>query len=97
MLDISSKADGSLTISGRLDAASAPEAQQFLDQHHGNCTLDMKELEYISSAGLGVLLKTHKRLTESEGALRLVNVSTHINEVFGYSGFDKLFDITPAE
>ena len=56
----------------------------------------MQALEYISSAGLGVLLKTHKRLVGADGALKLINVSEHINDIFGYSGFDKLFDITPA-
>ncbi len=60
-------------------------------------TLDMGRLDYISSAGLGVLLKTQKRLMAGGGGLRLVNVSRHINDIFSYSGFDKLFEIEAAE
>ncbi|MGH8034985.1 MAG: STAS domain-containing protein [Lysobacterales bacterium] len=53
----------------------------------------MGPLEYISSAGLGVLLKTHKRLMSGSSGLKLINVNSHINDIFRYSGFDKLFDI----
>ena len=56
----------------------------------------MHGLEYISSAGLGVLLRAHKRLMNDSGGLRLVNVNQHINDIFTYSGFDKLFEITPS-
>jgi anti-sigma B factor antagonist len=51
----------------------------------------------MSSAGLGVLLRTHKRLMSSGGGLKLVNVNSHINDIFMYSGFDKLFEIETAE
>jgi len=53
----------------------------------------MGQLEYISSAGLGVLLKTHKKFLGQGQSLKLVNVNNHINDIFKYSGFDKLFDI----
>ena len=78
---------------GRLDAAQAANAQAFLDEVPGDCVVDMVALEYISSAGLGVLLKTHKRLMATSGGLRLINVNPHINDIFRYSGFDKLFQI----
>jgi len=86
---------GAVRVSGRLDAAQAPGAQAFLDGLQGECVIDMGSLEYISSAGLGVLLKTHKRLMGSGSGLRLVNVSHHIRDIFRYSGFDKLFRIEP--
>jgi anti-sigma B factor antagonist len=54
----------------------------------------MAQLEYVSSAGLGVLLRTHKRLMVGEIGLELVNVNKHIADIFRYSGFDKLFAIT---
>ena len=93
MFDIQFSDSGDVIIAGRLDAAQAPKAQEFLDAVPGDCVVDMGSLEYISSAGLGVLLKTHKRLMTTSGGLKLINVNTHINDIFRYSGFDKLFDI----
>jgi anti-anti-sigma regulatory factor len=40
-----------------------------------------------------VLLRTHKRLSDDGSGLRLVNVNSHIRDIFSYSGFDKLFEI----
>lgn len=97
MFEIAQQADGTVTIAGRLDAAKANRAQEFLDALEGPCTIDMVQLEYISSAGLGVLLRTHKRLMAMGEGLRLINVNKHINDIFAYSGFDKLFDISVAD
>jgi anti-sigma B factor antagonist len=93
MLEIRYGAGQEIVLTGRLDAAQAGRAQEFLDQVSGKCVLDMAELEYISSAGLGVLLKTHKRLMASGNGIRLINVNHHINDIFRYSGMDKLFSI----
>jgi len=97
MFEISLAADGTVLVAGRLDAAQAVKAQALLDNVEGQCVLDLDKLEYISSAGLGVLLKTHKRLMGSGSSIRLVNVSHHIHDIFRYSGFDKLFEIVPAD
>lgn len=94
MFDIEFNDQGQVTISGRLDAAQSAKAQEFLDRVAGDCVLNMAQLEYISSAGLGVLLKTHKRLMAGSCGLQLINVNSHINDIFRYSGFDKLFNIT---
>lgn len=96
MFEINFNNDGAVAVSGRLDAAQAAKAQEFLDAVLDECILDMAELEYISSAGLGVLLKTHKRLMVNACELKLINVSSHINDIFRYSGFDKLFIIETA-
>jgi anti-sigma B factor antagonist len=96
VLTIEQGADGRVTVAGRLDAAQAPGAQAFLDKLSGTVTLDCSGLEYISSAGLGVLLKTQKRLLAGGGKVRLTGVSRHIQDIFGYSGFDQLFEIEPA-
>ncbi|MDH3903030.1 MAG: STAS domain-containing protein [Xanthomonadales bacterium] len=96
MFEIELADDGSVVVEGRLDAAQAVKAQTFLDQVEGQCILDMTKLEYISSAGLGVLLKTHKRLMGVGSGIKLINVSHHIHDIFRYSGFDKLFEIIPA-
>ena len=62
----------------------------------GTVTLDCSGLEYISSAGLGVLLKTQKRLLAVSGKLRLTGVNRHLQDIFRYSGFDQIFEIEPA-
>ena len=85
-----------VVIAGRLDAAQSPAAQAFLDRVQGKVTLDCTGLEYISSAGLGVLLKTQKRLLASDGKLRLSGVNRHLRDIFEYSGFDQIFEIEPA-
>lgn len=96
MFQIGFDESGTIVVEGRLDAAQAPHAQEFLDDVNGECVLDLGKLEYISSAGLGVLLRTHKRLMGDQHGLKLVNVNHHINDIFMYSGFDKLFEIESA-
>jgi anti-anti-sigma factor len=97
MLAIEYAADGSVVVSGRLDAAQAATAQSFLDGVDGTVTLDCSRLDYISSAGLGVLLKTQKRLLASNGKLRLSGLKPHLHDIFTYSGFDQLFEIEPGK
>lgn len=97
MFKIELNDSGNVVIEGRLDAAQAPRAQEFLDEIEGGCTVDMSGLEYISSAGLGVLLRTHKRLMAGGQGLRLTKVSNHINDIFTYSGFDRLFEIETGD
>ena len=94
MLTIDYSSPGTVVIVGRLDAAQCATAQAFLDKVTGTVTLDCAGLEYISSAGLGVLLKTQKRLMSSGGKLRLTRVSRHLRDILQYSGFDQIFEIT---
>jgi len=93
MFEIDYGSDGEVLCSGRLDAAQCAKAQSFMDEIADARTLDFSRLEYISSAGLGILLKTQKRLAESGAALKIINVNNHIHDVFRYSGFDAIFDI----
>jgi anti-sigma B factor antagonist len=95
MFEIGFAEGDSIIVEGRLDAAQAVKAQTFLDQVDGQCILDLTKLEYVSSAGLGVLLKTHKRLMGAGSGIKLINVNNHIHDIFRYSGFDKLFEIVP--
>jgi anti-anti-sigma factor len=92
MFEIEHAADGVIALVGRLDAAQAPKAQAALDALSAATRLDFARLEYVSSAGLGALLKTQKRLAAA-GGLTLVNVNPHIMDVFRYSGFDQIFRI----
>ena len=81
MFDIVQGEEGRIAFSGRLDAAADPRE------------FDFAALEYISSAGLGVLLRAHKKVMSSGGKLRLVKVNNHIFDIFRYSGFDQLFEV----
>jgi len=93
MFEIGFNDRGEVAVAGRLDAAHAADAQAFFDGVEGACVVDLAALEYISSAGLGVLLRTHKRLMGAGGGLELANVNAHVGDIFSYSGFDRLFVI----
>jgi anti-anti-sigma factor len=96
MFDVALADNGVLRFVGRLDAAQAAKAQAALDAAADPGVVDFALLEYISSAGLGVLLKTQKRLMASGRKLKLVNVNNHIHDIFRYSGFDQIFEIERA-
>lgn len=83
-------------MAGRLDAAQCDKALQFLDSIPPPRVIDLAGLEYVSSAGLGVLLKAQKRAMAGGRGLRLVNVNRHIFDIFRYAGFDKVFEIERA-
>ena len=93
MFEIGFGENGEVFCKGRLDAAQCEKAQEFMDSIEAGSTLDFGELEYISSAGLGVLLKTQKRLVSGGAGLRIINVNNHIKDVFRYSGFNAIFEI----
>jgi anti-sigma B factor antagonist len=96
MFEIGRGAAGEVLLKGRLDAAHCETALQFFDGVADPHVVDLAGLEYISSAGLGVLLKTQKRVMAAGRGLRLVNVNRHIGDIFRYAGFDKIFEIVPA-
>jgi anti-sigma B factor antagonist len=78
-----------LSISGWLDTQTAPElgsALNELDSTVKALVLNLKELEYISSAGLRQIVAAHKKMN---GNLTLKNVSGEIMDVFRMTGFDK--------
>lgn len=96
MFQIDKGGDGAIFLTGRFDAAQCATAQQFLDTVESPTPLDFGSLEYISSAGLGVLLSLHKRLLARGQRLRLINVNPHIFDIFRFSGFDRIFDVERA-
>jgi anti-sigma B factor antagonist len=93
MFEIRTDEAGTVVFQGRLDAAQCAKAQAFLDAIPAPAVFDFAALEYISSAGLGVLLKTQKRVMGGGVRIRLVNVNNHIFDIFRYSGFDQIFQI----
>lgn len=94
MFEIIMNTDNEVAVAGRFDAAQIEKAKGAFAALKGNTVVDFARLEYISSAGLGVLLATQKRLQDKGAALKLVNVSSHIRDIFHFSGFDQIFEIS---
>ena len=93
MFDIREGSNHELILSGRFDASQVDKAKGvFLSLNEGK-TVDFAKLDYISSAGLGLLLAAQKRLSERGQSLRLINVNTHIKDILHFSGFDQIFEI----
>ena len=84
---------GVVELEGRLDASQTEEAARVLETIATSMTVDFKNLEYISSAGLGVLFAHQKRLKSAGQGLRLINLNPHIRDVFRYARFDMIFQI----
>ena len=93
MFDIQLGTDGKVSFSGRLDASHSDRALQTLKNVSGNVVADCTALDYISSAGITVILELHKRLHGSGGALRLVGMNPRVRTVFVYTGLDKVLNI----
>ena len=78
-----------LIVSGRLDTQTAPELENELDAILSglkDLTFDLTNLEYVSSAGLRVILKAQKAMN-AQGAMKLTGVNDSIMEVFDITGF----------
>jgi len=93
MFDFRIGNDGQVFLSGRLDASQSERAKQEFDKITTSAVVNLKDLEYISSAGLGVLFATQKRLKDGGQGLKLVNMNQHIRDVFRYARFDLIFEI----
>ena len=78
-----------IEVVGRLDTITAPVLEQTISENIGsiqNLTLEFKGLEYISSAGLRVLLGAQKKM-KSKGSMKLVGVCEEVMEVLEMTGF----------
>ena len=88
-LQMEKENDNTLALVGRLDTVTAPELEKTLADllpKIDHLVLDLTGLEYISSAGLRVILKTYKALA-SKGGLKLTGVKESVQEVFDITGF----------
>jgi len=88
-------------IDGYLDSSTFPRLQDHLSQEignqHYNYLLDLRDLDYISSAGLGVLMGMLREVREHAGDLKIVNMSDKIRRVFNLLGFSRLMQVYQSE
>lgn len=103
-MEISTRTQGGVTIvavAGNLDSNTSPQAQQALDAVLAGggkrIAVDFTKLDYISSAGLRVMLGTAKKLAATSGALRTFGLNDTVREVFDISGFSKILAVFPNE
>ncbi len=84
-----------IALEGRLDTMTAPELEAELKTALGSVeslTLDCEKLDYISSAGLRVLLSAHK-IMSGKGGMKLIHVNEVVSEVFEVTGFSDILTI----
>ena len=93
MFELRDRGEGRIELSGRLDAAAAERAEADFRELQGSVTLDCSELDYISSAGLSLLILLYQRLQATGHTVTLVNLVPRVRNVFMYAGFDRLLKI----
>ena len=90
----------SISIIGRLDADSSPEAEKVvkeaLEGQMNRVLFDLGALEYLSSAGLRVLLSAAKEMRRREGKIVLCSLNEFVKEIFEVSGFQSLIPIADS-
>lgn len=98
MLNIEKKTDGTeltVALAGRLDTVTAPELEAAIKGSLDGVAvlnIDMEGLEYVSSAGLRVLLSTQK-IMNGQGEMKVTHVSEPIMEIFEVTGFSDILNI----
>jgi len=90
-----------LRIDGRLDAATAPILERRLnnlyDEHHYRMMLDFTRVDYLSSAGLRLLLSATKKFKAKQGNLILFSLQEEVSDIIKMAGFDKILHICSNE
>jgi len=103
-MEISEKAEGTANVvylHGRLDAYAANDVEQKLNSltaaKQVHLVLNLKELAYISSSGLRVLLSAQKKATKNQGDIRLACVQPSVKDVLDMAGFTQFFKLYDDE
>lgn len=96
-LNIESKNENGVTVvlSGRLDTITAPQLEEELNTiipETETLVFDFENLEYISSAGLRLLLSAQKEMSK-KGGMKLIHVNEEVQEVFDITGFNELLTV----
>jgi len=89
--------NGILTVllDGRLDTGTTPQAQAEIEakiEDANSVIIDMKNLNYISSAGLRLLLSLHKKMM-AKGGMTIKNINDTNKEIFDFTGFSEILNI----
>ena len=98
MLNITKNVNGSdlkIILEGRLDTTTAPQLEEALNSALAGVTslkFDLEKLDYISSAGLRVLLSSQKTMSK-QGSMVISNVSPEVQEIFDVTGFSDILTI----
>ena len=85
-----------LSVNGRIDTITSVKFDESIQDEYGNFNsliIDFNDVNYISSAGLRVLISTGKKLEAEDIKMVILNVSDDIQKIFKLSGFDKIFEI----
>ena len=89
-----------MSVSGRVDSATAPdlenELKKLVEADKTQIVLDLKDVEYMSSAGLRAMVSTLKAVKRVNGDLRLANPSPRVEEVLRLAGLTSIFSIHPT-
>jgi anti-sigma B factor antagonist len=90
-----------MTVKGRVDSATAPDLEnalkQLVDGDKTQIILDLKDVEYMSSAGLRAMVSTLKAVKRINGDLRLCAPSARVAEVLRLAGLTSIFSIYPSQ
>ena len=98
-MTLTTKKDGTqltVCLSGELNNLTAPELTALLDRELGGMqalVLDFTECDYVSSAGLRILLATYKQMSAANGSMELTNVGENFMDVLKNTGLDAVFGI----
>lgn len=86
-----------LKVKGRLDTTTSPELEEALSENNleeiTSLILNFAELEYVSSAGLRVLLAAHKKMVAKDGSMVVRKANEEVREVFTITGFSEILTI----
>ncbi|HUP24828.1 MAG TPA: STAS domain-containing protein [Thermoanaerobaculia bacterium] len=95
MLDIRVSAD-TIHLAGRFDSTMVDKADRVFSELVKSTTVDLAGLEYLSSAGIAVLVRAYKRLHSEGHELRLANPKEPIRQILRVAGLDRVFTIAPS-
>ena len=103
-MDISSRVKGEvviLDISGEIDLYNAPEIKdivnKLIDQKRYNVIINLKEVTYIDSSGIGALISSLSNLKKYQGGLKIINVFASVKKVFELTKLTSFFEIYDSE
>ena len=96
-MEVKTKTEGSkltIAVSGRVDTVTAPELEAGLKFGDATCVvIDLGDVPYMSSAGLRLLLSSHKTMLGKGGELQIANVQPSVKEVLAITGFSDIFNL----